>query len=70
MRIVLRQVSDDEFALQERLVVTWPPPPEGTTLVVEPEWLARTDLASIPCGWAGSLAAPAGTPPRRWCMTS
>jgi Protein of unknown function (DUF1353) len=59
MRIVLRQVSDDEFALQERLVVTWPPPPEGTTLVVEPEWLGQTDLASIPL-WLGWFAHRAG----------
>jgi Protein of unknown function (DUF1353) len=53
MRVVLRQIDDDQFSLQERLVVTWPPPPEGATLVIEPRWLARTDLASIPLylGW-------------------
>jgi Protein of unknown function (DUF1353) len=53
MRVVLRQIDDDQFAVQERLVVTWPPTPEGATLVIEPEWLSRTDLASIPLylGW-------------------
>jgi hypothetical protein len=55
MRIVLRQISDDDFALQERLVVTWPPPPDGTTLVIETRWLDRTDLASIPL-WLGWFA--------------
>jgi Protein of unknown function (DUF1353) len=50
---VLRQIDDDEFSLRERLVVTWPPGPGGDTLVIEPAWLAETDLASIPSylGW-------------------
>jgi len=50
---VLRQIDDDEFSLQERLVVTWPPGPGGDTIVIEPLWLAETDLASIPSylGW-------------------
>jgi hypothetical protein len=50
---VLRQIDDDRFALQERLVVTWPPGPGGSTLVIEPPWLAHTDLASVPSflGW-------------------
>ena len=56
-RIVLRQVSDNEFALQERVVVAWPlgtegGPPPGP-LVIEPAWLPDTDLASVPdyLGW-------------------
>ena len=52
-RIVLRQIDDDAFSLQERLVVTWPPGPGGSTLVIEPASLTHTDLASIPSffGW-------------------
>lgn len=50
---MLRQIDDDRFALQERLVVTWPPGPGGSTLVIEPPWLSHTDLASVPSflGW-------------------
>jgi hypothetical protein len=53
-RVMLRQVSDNQFALQERLVLTWPPPGESepSTLVIEPAWLPDTDLASVP-DWLG-----------------
>jgi hypothetical protein len=54
-RVMLRQVSDNQFALQERLVLTWAPPgaEAPSTLVIEPSWLPDTDLASVPdfLGW-------------------
>jgi Protein of unknown function (DUF1353) len=55
-RVVLRQVGDSTFALEQPLVITWPlggddAPP--STLVVPPAWVPATDLASIPdyLGW-------------------
>jgi hypothetical protein len=53
-RVMLRQVSDNQFALQERLVLTWAPPGADapSTLVIEPAWLPDTDLASVP-DWLG-----------------
>jgi Protein of unknown function (DUF1353) len=54
-RVMLRQVDDNQFALQERLVLTWAPPgaPGPVPLVIEPDWLTATDLASVPdyLGW-------------------
>jgi hypothetical protein len=54
-RVMLRQVDDNQFALQERLVLTWAPPgaPVPVPLVIEPDWLTATDLASVPdyLGW-------------------
>jgi hypothetical protein len=55
-RVVLRQVGDSTFALQEDLVLTWPVAGEGappSTLVVTPADVPTTDLASIPdyLGW-------------------
>jgi hypothetical protein len=53
---VLRQVDDDTFALSEPIRFTRPKGMRGgvgPTIVVKPEWLERTDLASIPSylGW-------------------
>jgi hypothetical protein len=56
-RVILRQVSDNQFALQERLVLTWAPPGADapSTLVIEPVWLPHSDLASVP-DWLGWFA--------------
>jgi len=55
-RVLLRQIGDANFSLQETLVLTWPVAGEGappSTLVIRPDWVPRTDLASIPdyLGW-------------------
>jgi hypothetical protein len=55
-RVVLRQVGDSTFVLREPLLVTWPvagPDQPPSTLVVSPDRLPTTDLASIPdyLGW-------------------
>jgi hypothetical protein len=49
-RIVIRQVDDDSFELVEPFVFT---APDGREFPVRPEYLGRTDLASIPgfLGW-------------------
>jgi Protein of unknown function (DUF1353) len=54
--VQLRQIGDADFSLQAPLVLTWPVAGEGAppaTLVVRPEWVPHTDLASIPdyLGW-------------------
>jgi Protein of unknown function (DUF1353) len=55
-RFVLRQIDDDTFALDEPICFSRPPGMRGgagPALLVMPDWLKRTDLASIPgyLGW-------------------
>jgi hypothetical protein len=55
-RFVLRQVDDDTFAVDEPISFTRPDGMRGgvgPAIVLRPEWLQRTDLASIPgyLGW-------------------
>jgi hypothetical protein len=54
--VVLKQVDDNNFALQKRLLVKAPAgmgDMPSSTLVIEPAWLDHCDLASIPgvVGW-------------------
>jgi hypothetical protein len=55
-QVVLRQIDDNDFSLQQPLVFTRPDRMRGGTgaeLVLTRTWLAKTDLASIPgyLGW-------------------
>jgi hypothetical protein len=55
-RFVLRQIDDDTFALGEPIWFTRPKGMRGgvgPAIVLDPRWLQRTDLASIPgyLGW-------------------
>ena len=67
---MLRQIDDDEFSLRERLVVTWPPGADGSTLVIEPASLTHTDLASIPSFFGWFARRHGRHTRRRWCTTS
>ena len=59
---MLRQIDDDTFALDEPIWFTRPEGMRGgvgPAIVLRPEWLQRTDLASIP-GYLGWFARRRG----------